>query len=80
MVLPLGAPPYLLSRSEAKSRIVAAYMLFYSLGVGVGSMISTLVYATAGWNGVCTAGAAMSGMSLLLWAITHRWAPGDARS
>jgi predicted MFS family arabinose efflux permease len=54
-------------RPEAQSRLVAGYMVFYSLGSAVGSASSTFAYAQAGWSGVCVLGAALSGTAFLIW-------------
>lgn len=62
-------------RPEARSRLVAGYMLFYSLGSASGSIGSTLIYAEAGWHGVCLLGAALSGAALLFWALTKHLTP-----
>jgi predicted MFS family arabinose efflux permease len=59
-------------RPEARSRLTAAYMVFYSIGSATGSLASTYVYARAGWNGVCLLGAAVSASALLFWASTRR--------
>jgi predicted MFS family arabinose efflux permease len=60
-------------RPEAQSRLTAGYMVFYSAGSAAGAIISTLVYAQAGWTGVCVLGAAISLTALLFWAVTdHR--------
>ncbi|WP_010495320.1 MFS transporter [Paenibacillus elgii] len=62
-------------RPEARSRLAGAYMIFYSIGSAVGSISSTLMYARAGWTGVCLLGAAISGLALLFWGLTRRLAP-----
>ncbi|MCK9797653.1 MFS transporter [Pseudomonas sp. MAFF 302030] len=54
-------------RPEAQSRLAAAYMLFYSLGSAGGSIAATMVYARAGWTGVCTLGALINISALLYW-------------
>lgn len=59
-------------RPEARSRLAGAYMIFYSIGSAVGSISSTLLYARAGWTGVCLLGAAISGLALLFWGLTRR--------
>ncbi|MFC0331301.1 MFS transporter [Paenibacillus sepulcri] len=59
-------------RPEARSRLTAGYMIFYSIGSATGSTGSTAVYAHAGWNGVCMLGAAVSAFALLFWALTRR--------
>jgi predicted MFS family arabinose efflux permease len=56
-------------RPEARSRLVGGYMVFYSIGSAVGSIASTLVYAQAGWPGVCVLGASLSCLALLFWAL-----------
>ncbi|WP_238933664.1 MFS transporter [Brevibacillus choshinensis] len=57
-------------RPEARSRLTAAYMIFYSIGSAAGSISSTYVYSIAGWYGVCLLGAAVSVMALSFWAAT----------
>ncbi|WP_295977181.1 MFS transporter [uncultured Variovorax sp.] len=64
-------------RPEAQSRLTAGYMIFYSVGSATGSMASTMVYAHAGWNGVCMGGALVSGAALLFWALTRHRTPQD---
>lgn len=58
-------------RPEARSRLTAGYMIFYSIGSAVGSITSTFVYAQAGWIGVCWLGASVSALALLFWAFTR---------
>lgn len=62
-------------RPEAQSRLTAGYMIFYSIGCAIGSIVSTLVYAQAGWSGVCLLGAAISTIALLFWAMTRHLTP-----
>jgi len=64
MILPL--------RTEARSRLTAGYMIFYSIGSASGSIASTLMYAHFGWGGVCFLGASISAMALLCWATTKK--------
>jgi predicted MFS family arabinose efflux permease len=59
-------------RPEARSRLTAAYMIFYSIGSAAGSIASTTIYAYSGWNGVCLLGAIVSALALLFWALTRR--------
>ncbi|GLJ02289.1 MFS transporter [Bacillus sp. YKCMOAS1] len=59
-------------RPEARSRLTAAYMIFYSIGSATGSIVSTSIYANYGWNGVCLFGAAISATAILYWIITYR--------
>lgn len=58
---------------EARSRIVAGYMIFYSIGSGMGSITATKVFAAAGWSGVCILGAGFSTLALLFWALTRKY-------
>jgi predicted MFS family arabinose efflux permease len=53
----------------ARSRLVGAYMVFYSIGSAGGAIASTAAYARAGWTGVCLLGAAIRGIALALWAM-----------
>ncbi|MBK5442237.1 MFS transporter [Peribacillus sp. TH24] len=59
-------------RPEARSRLTAAYMIFYSIGSAMGSIVSTNIYANYGWIGVCLFGASVSALALLYWVITYR--------
>ncbi|OBV39272.1 MFS transporter [Janthinobacterium psychrotolerans] len=56
--------------SDAHSRLVACYMLFYAVGSGLGAIAATSVYALALWHGVCALGAAVSLMALVFWRLT----------
>jgi predicted MFS family arabinose efflux permease len=60
---------------EARSRLVAVYMVFYSFGSGIGSIASTWVYAHAGWAGVSMLGAGISFLALVFWALTIKYTP-----
>lgn len=64
MILPL--------RPEARSRLTAAYMVFYSIGSACGSIASTQMYAHYGWIGVCLLGVSVSALALLFWIVTRR--------
>lgn len=64
MILPL--------RAEARSRLTASYMVFYSIGGASGSIASTQMYAYFGWGGVCLLGASISAFALLFWAMTSQ--------
>ncbi|WP_142682921.1 MFS transporter [Chitinophaga polysaccharea] len=57
-------------RPESRNRMVAGYMLFYSIGSGFGSIAATTVYAYAGWTAVCLLGGTLSATGLLFWATT----------
>ncbi|QYA14518.1 MFS transporter [Rhizobium sp. AB2/73] len=62
-------------RPDAQNRLTAAYMVFYSIGSAVGSSTATIIYAHAGWPGVCISGIAISLATLLFWALTLRATP-----
>lgn len=57
-------------RPDAQSRLVAAYMLFYSAGSALGSVLATMMYAWAGWLGVCALGAAINLLAMVYWRFT----------
>ena len=65
MILPL--------RAEARSRLTAGYMVFYSIGSAGGSIASTQTYAHFGWEGVCLLGAFISTIALIFWVMTRRF-------
>jgi predicted MFS family arabinose efflux permease len=65
-------------RPEARSRLTAGYMIFYSIGCATGSIASTLVYAQAGWSGVCLLGAMISAFALAFCALTRHRYGGEA--
>ncbi|MFC6647779.1 MFS transporter [Paenibacillus rhizoplanae] len=58
-------------RPEARSRLTAGYMVFYSIGSATGSIASTSMYAYSGWSGVCLLGATVSALALIFWALTR---------
>lgn len=60
------------TRPDAPSRLIGLYMLFYAVGSGLGALGTTVVFARAGWQGVCLLGAAVSLLALLFWAATRK--------
>lgn len=56
--------------SDAHSRLVACYMLFYAVGSGLGAIAATSAYAAGGWQAVCVLGAAVSAVALGFWRAT----------
>jgi predicted MFS family arabinose efflux permease len=58
------------ARPEAKSRLVGTYMVFYSIGSGIGALAATRTYAAFHWTGVCLLGASFSMAALGIWAFT----------
>ncbi|PWD72312.1 MFS transporter [Pectobacterium versatile] len=66
---------------DAHSRLVGCYMLFYSIGSGLGAMATTAAYDAAGWSAVCLLGATVSLLALLFWKMTlHVSAPSPTVS
>lgn len=52
---------------EARNRLTAGYMTSYFIGGAAGSLISASAYQSAGWNGVCLAGAVVALLNLVVW-------------
>jgi predicted MFS family arabinose efflux permease len=59
------------ARPEAPGRLVAGYMVFYSIGSGIGAISATTIYAFLGWLGVSILGATFSTVGLLFWWLTR---------
>jgi MFS family permease len=57
-------------RPEARSRLTTAYMVSSFLGATVLSALTTTVYASDGWSGVCVLGAIVSMIALVVWTVT----------
>lgn len=55
------------ARRDAQSRMVGAYMCFYSVGSALGAVAATQVYALWGWTAVSLLGALISLAALVLW-------------
>jgi predicted MFS family arabinose efflux permease len=56
---------------EARSRLVGGYMVFYSIGSGIGAISATTVYALLGWPAVAALGATFSAAGLMFWWLTR---------
>jgi predicted MFS family arabinose efflux permease len=56
---------------EARSRLTTAYMVSYFLGGAALSAITSALYSSHGWDGVCVVGAASALGALVLWAISQ---------
>lgn len=52
---------------DMQAQVIAAYMLFYAAGSGLGAVLGSTLYAAYGWTGVCVAGAAVSLAALAVW-------------
>ncbi|MDN7143164.1 MFS transporter [Pseudomonas sp. JQ170] len=60
------------ARPDAQSRMVGAYMCFYSLGSALGAIAATQVYALWGWMAVSLLGALISAAAWAVWAFTAK--------
>jgi predicted MFS family arabinose efflux permease len=56
---------------EARSRLTTAYMVSYFLGGAALSAITSALYSSDGWGGVCAVGAASALAALALWAVSQ---------
>ncbi len=59
------------ARPDAQSRLVGAYMFFYSIGSALGAVAATQVYALWGWLAVCLLGGSISVVALGFWVWTR---------
>ena len=64
------------ARPDAHSRMVGAYMCFYSVGSALGAAAATQVYALWGWVAVSLLGASISVTALVLWLFTFQLSTG----
>ncbi|WP_229700336.1 MFS transporter [Streptomyces kronopolitis] len=64
-------------RPEARNRLNSVYMTSYFAGGAAGSALTSVVWGTSGWSGVCILGAALAAMTVLVWAadLLRRRAP-----
>ncbi|WP_297831782.1 MFS transporter [Pseudomonas sp.] len=60
------------ARPDAQSRLVGAYMFFYSIGSALGAAGATQVYALWGWHAVCGLGASISAVAFIFWGVTRK--------
>lgn len=56
---------------EARSRLTTAYMVAYFIGGAVFSAVSSAVYDSSGWAGVCVLGAGIALTALVVWGLTE---------
>lgn len=59
------------AHAAVRSRVVGGYMVFYSIGSGIGAISATTIYALLGWPAVCVLGAAFSAAGLVFWWLTR---------
>jgi predicted MFS family arabinose efflux permease len=65
------------ARPDAQSRMVGAYMCFYSVGSALGAVAATQVYALWGWMAVSLLGALISVSAWVLWFVTAQRTTAD---
>ncbi|QAY86933.1 MFS transporter [Pseudomonas arsenicoxydans] len=65
------------ARPDAQSRMVGAYMCFYSVGSALGAAAATQVYALWGWIAVSLLGALISATALVLWFLTFHFSTNN---
>jgi predicted MFS family arabinose efflux permease len=58
-------------RPEARSRLTTAYMVACFLGGAALSALSSSMYGSSGWSGVCVLGAVSSGLLLVIWVASR---------
>ncbi|HEY3774035.1 MAG TPA: MFS transporter [Solirubrobacteraceae bacterium] len=56
---------------DARSRLTTAYMVAYFAGGAVLSALTSALYSSAGWGGVCVIGGATGLASLVVWGATR---------
>jgi predicted MFS family arabinose efflux permease len=58
-------------RPEARSRLTTGYMVAYFLGGAALSAITSSLYGSDGWVGVCVLGGVTAMLALVVWAVTE---------
>jgi predicted MFS family arabinose efflux permease len=58
-------------RPEARSRLTTAYMVAYFLGGAALSAITSSLYGSDGWGGVCLLGGGTALLAIVVWAVTE---------
>jgi predicted MFS family arabinose efflux permease len=66
-------------RPEARNRINSAFMTSLFLGGAVGSALTSVVWVSGGWAGVCVLGAALSAGTAVLWVLERRTVRSPSR-
>jgi predicted MFS family arabinose efflux permease len=57
---------------EARSRLNTAFVTNNFIGGALGSAAATVLWSAGGWTAVTTAGAVLSAVALLVWAVGRR--------
>ncbi|MGW2592856.1 MFS transporter [Streptomyces sp. NPDC001515] len=66
-------------RPEARNRINSAFMTSFFVGGAIGSALTSVVWASAGWTGVSVLGASLAAGTVVLWALERLTAARTAR-
>jgi len=56
---------------SARSRLTTAYMVAYFLGGATLSALTSSLYASDGWGGVCALGGGTAALALGVWTVTE---------
>ncbi|MCD2187125.1 MFS transporter [Actinomycetospora soli] len=56
-------------RPNARSRVTSAFLVSAFIGGGIASALTSGLYATVGWPGVCALGAVVSLVGLAVWVL-----------
>ncbi|MEV5177525.1 MFS transporter, partial [Streptomyces flaveolus] len=56
--------------AASRNRVNSIYMTFYFIGGAIGSAGASLMWAQAGWVGICLTGLAVTALAAVLWAAT----------
>ena len=54
---------------HARSRVTTAYIVAVFIGGGLASLVTSVLYATVGWVGVCVLGAAVTLLGIGTWTL-----------
>ncbi|KVD88745.1 transporter [Burkholderia stagnalis] len=57
---------------DARSRVTTIYLTSYFVGGALGSFAASVAFSVDGWRGVCTAGAVLAGVLIVLWLASQR--------
>ncbi|MGW2658929.1 MFS transporter [Streptomyces sp. NPDC001478] len=66
-------------RPESRNRINSAFMTSFFVGGAIGSALTSVVWASAGWTGVSVLGASLAAGTVVLWALERLTAARTAR-
>jgi MFS family permease len=56
--------------ADARSRLTTAYMVSYFLGGAIFSAVTSSLYSSAGWDGVCVLGGITAAVTLAVWLVS----------